>query len=528
MVIVIAGTTEPLFFQTRDRLIKTLRLESRPRDNPWRHISQPKLREDSHVMIRETLLQWNSPTATPEERRTVRITVMKHHRHLQNLIDVLRQVNVPNVPTLIIDDEGDQAGMNTLVNQGEESTTYRRLLALKAALPHHSYLQFTATPQAPLLISIVDVLSPSFAEILNPGIGYVGGAEFFLNQQNLVRDIPVNQIPAPNNLLNAPPATLLDAMRLFFTGVAIGYLQGQPDRNCKDRSGNPVLLIQAENDLPGTAAPLVLEHLCVIHLVNCRVQSGDQGEQQKTLSIIRCTDPDRAIHEYFLRCLHPIVASLPQSPSRDQISDAVQKLVDLFRRMADAPRKAAAGLWAELFVIARSSNPACLLAAWHAIPEEKFDFANGIDRLDVKAASGELRLHQFTLDQLRPAVPVRVLIASLMTERCAGGTSLNDLVDSIRARVADPDHLIRLDSAIAQTLGQDWRAMQQTRFDLQQAVQSLRFIDAATVPSVANPTPPEVSAVHFRVDLSQHPMPFPDASIQASGLFRAAVPCTEA
>ncbi len=232
MVIVIAGTTEPLFCQTRDRLIDALRLEIRPRNNPWRHISQPKLREDSHVMIRETLQQWNSPTATPEERRTVLITVMKHHQHLQNLIDVLRQVNVQNVPTLIIDDEGDQAGMNTLVNQGQESTTYRRLLALKAALPHHSYLQFTATPQAPLLISIVDVLSPGFAEILNPGAGYVGGAEFFLHQPNLVRDIPNNQIPSANNPLNAPPATLLEAMRLFFTGVAIGYLQGQPDRNC--------------------------------------------------------------------------------------------------------------------------------------------------------------------------------------------------------------------------------------------------------------------------------------------------------
>jgi hypothetical protein len=295
----------------------------------------------------------------------------------------------------------------------------------------------------------------------------------------------------------------------------------------KDTSGNPVLLIQADNALPGTAAPLILERLCVIHLVNCRIQTEDQGDQQRTLSIIRCTDPDRAVHEYFLRCLHPIVASLPQSPSRDQISAAVQKLVDLFRRMADAPRKALAGLWAELFVISSASNPACLLTAWHAIPEEKFDFANGMDRLDVKAGVGGIRLHHFTLEQLRPGAPVRVLIASLLTERSEGGTSVNDLVDSIRARVADPDHLIRLDSVVAQTIGQDWRAVQHTRFDLQQATQSLRFIDASTVPSVANPTPPEVSAVHFRVDLSQHPMPFPQALFQESGLFRAAVPYAE-
>src|SRR5437868_11572455 len=141
--------------------------------------------------------------------------------------------------------------------------------------------------------------------------------------------------------------SLPDLVQLFDTlsapsaNVGLGRFCAQPIPGylaCaigKDTSGNPVLLIQADNTLPGTAAPLVLEHLCVIHLVNCRVQTGEQSEQQKTLSIIRCTDPDRAMHEYFLRCLHPIVASLSQSPSRDQIIAAVQKLVDLFRRMAD-------------------------------------------------------------------------------------------------------------------------------------------------------------------------------------------------
>ena len=232
MVILIAGTKDNLFFQNRDRLINALRLECRPRNNPWQHISQPKIRDESHVAIRETLLQWESPTASPVERRTIVITVMKQHQHLQNLIDVLRQVDLQHATTLIIDDEGDQAGLNTLVNQGEESTTYRRLLALKAILPRHSYLQYTATPQAPLLINIVDVLSPDFAEILTPGDGYIGGAEYFIRRPNLVRDIPVAQIQTPNNPLNAPPPTLLDAMRLYFTGVAIGLITGQPDQNC--------------------------------------------------------------------------------------------------------------------------------------------------------------------------------------------------------------------------------------------------------------------------------------------------------
>ncbi len=232
LVIVIAGTSDILFNQNRDRIIEALQLESRPRSTPWRHISQPHVRQNSHVAIRDTLSQWHVPTAMPEERRTVLITVMKHYQHLQNLIDVLQQINFQNVPTLLIDDEGDQAGLNTKVNQADESSTYRRLLDLKAALPIHSYLQYTATPQAPLLINLVDVLSPNFAEILTPGAGYVGGADFFLHNPTLIRDIPVPQIPTNQNVLIAPPATLTEAMQLFYVGVAVGYLNGQPEDNC--------------------------------------------------------------------------------------------------------------------------------------------------------------------------------------------------------------------------------------------------------------------------------------------------------
>jgi hypothetical protein len=83
---------------------------------------------------------------------------MKNHRHLTNLIAVLNQLNLRGIPVLIFDDEADQAGLNNLINQGEESTTYHELRMLKEAVPHHTFLQYTATPQGPLLINLIDVL----------------------------------------------------------------------------------------------------------------------------------------------------------------------------------------------------------------------------------------------------------------------------------------------------------------------------------------------------------------------------------
>jgi hypothetical protein len=228
MVIVIAGTSVYLFGQSKQRLTRDLRLENRTERSPWRHIESPTLAGNADVVIRDTLVEWRDPRVPPEERKTLIITVMKHHQHLQNLTDVLDRLsaefNLEGVPSLIVDDEGDQAGLNTLVNQRQESTTYRRLLALKSRLPHHTFLQYTATPQAPLLINIIDVLSPRFAAVLTPGPGYVGGREFFVSGGGLVRTIPVGDIPTANNQLNAPPQSLIQAMQLFFLGVAAGIV----------------------------------------------------------------------------------------------------------------------------------------------------------------------------------------------------------------------------------------------------------------------------------------------------------------
>jgi hypothetical protein len=292
----------------------------------------------------------------------------------------------------------------------------------------------------------------------------------------------------------------------------------------KDVAGNPVLLVRAAAESDRSPSPRILEHFSVIHLGNCRIQLPRRGDEDQVLSVIRCTDADRTFQEYFLRSLYPIVAALPENPSRQQVSIAIDRLVDLFRQLTQSPRKTIAGLWAELFVIAHSTDPEALLTAWHAIPEEHFDFLDGIDRIEVKAACSAIRSHHFSLEQLRPPQGTRVLIASILLSPAEGGVSVAGLVDMIRTKLSNPELLIRLDGAIAQMVGQDWRAINAARFGLEQAIQSVRFLDAASVPCVSLPLPAEVTSVHFRVDLMHHPLSFPAHMMEQSQLFRMAIP----
>jgi len=225
MVIVITGMSKPLTDQSHDRLRRDLRLGLGGVFRPWQHFHNPGVQSGAPDRINDVLSDWDDPTVPKEERRTVLLTLMKNHRRLNNLIDALQRLRLEGVPTLIIDDEADQAGLNNLIREGQESTTYRRLRSLRQQLPRHTFLQYTATPQGPLLINIIDVLSPDFAAVLTPGAEYVGGQQFFTGNAPLVRVIPPLDIPTVARPMHEPPDSLLEAMRIFFLGVASGLVR---------------------------------------------------------------------------------------------------------------------------------------------------------------------------------------------------------------------------------------------------------------------------------------------------------------
>ncbi|RKG68034.1 Z1 domain-containing protein [Corallococcus terminator] len=127
----------------------------------------------------------------------------KNTSHLSTFVDFLRMVGAANHPALILDDEADQASLDTSVaarararakgkapaasavpsaifsktnvneRDGEEGFSIRQTLR------HHLYLQVTATPYALLLQNTDNPLRPLFTEVLEPGQGYTGGEFFF-------------------------------------------------------------------------------------------------------------------------------------------------------------------------------------------------------------------------------------------------------------------------------------------------------------------------------------------------------------
>lgn len=232
MVIVLAGTKKILAQQTRDRIKRDLRIEDDP-SRPWRAYHNPSAAVDL-TSIRGVLNLWSSSGSLPGMRQTIVITVHKNRQQLSRLRELLEQLDHDDLRTvLIVDDEADQASLNREVNQGTHSATYRAILELRHVLPSHTYLQYTATPQGNLLISFLDLLSPDFAAVLQPGRHYVGGPEMFGDRMGhyILETIPPHDIPDDDDPPDLPPPSLHRAMRLFLIGVADWAARGFPKVN---------------------------------------------------------------------------------------------------------------------------------------------------------------------------------------------------------------------------------------------------------------------------------------------------------
>ncbi|QMS91340.1 hypothetical protein HUN01_28470 [Nostoc edaphicum CCNP1411] len=155
----------------------------------------------------------------------------KDPRRLRDALNIVQLSNWQNQPVIIIDDEADQASLDTNINDQNKPTSSvnRAIVNLRDYLNSHTYLQTTATPQALLLQDSQSAFRPDFVIVTTPGTGYAGGNYFFGNSNfnnsdhiRLVPDIDLDRLRNSSSI----PDTVIQSMLVFFLGSAILRLQG--------------------------------------------------------------------------------------------------------------------------------------------------------------------------------------------------------------------------------------------------------------------------------------------------------------
>jgi len=224
VIIYFAGTKNNLLSQTTKRLRKDL-INNGINNHFYKIHENPTSKDVSK--IKNQLSISNQPT--------ILINVLKNYRHIDNLTRIFKDSQIQNIlgkqAVLVIDDEADQASLNGYAYKNSRSeeweeddytTTYSSIINLRSTIPNHSYVQYTATPQGPLLISMLDLLSPKHYTVLTPGKKYTGGKTFFRDMPGLVFIIPENEVyNSKRNALKYCPQSLIDAIQLHLIAVAI-------------------------------------------------------------------------------------------------------------------------------------------------------------------------------------------------------------------------------------------------------------------------------------------------------------------
>lgn len=226
LIILLAGTKQNLHEQTAERLSQDLQVERSGGLSPWALLENPQVSQASTVAQH---VQSMTGAGVPEQfRRAVVITVMKNPARLRRVTQLVKDlaqygVDVSSTPVLVVDDEADQAGLNAAVQDDEKeaTATYQAIVDLRAGLGRHTYLMYTATPQAPLLINLADVLSPDFVYVLRPGAGYTGGQYFFKDHRDtFARRLSNSAVETALSASAEPPEELKAALASYLLVLA--------------------------------------------------------------------------------------------------------------------------------------------------------------------------------------------------------------------------------------------------------------------------------------------------------------------
>lgn len=262
-----------------------------------------------------------------------------------------------------------------------------------------------------------------------------------------------------------------------------------------------------------------LNIISVLFNRKCKIQSiSDQKEFEGNFTVIKLASHNYELVRYFIEVIYLILVKLPSIPSNEELRLELTKVIGLFSNPPQFSKDSIIGLWAELFVILQASQPEYLLRAWHVNTDDKYDFNDSQNKLEIKSTSKQVRKHIFSLEQLNS--DSGLLIGSVYVVESGIGKSIFDLEDEIEKVILDSELHLKLKKLILATVASNIDGASKLFFDFSLAQQSLAFYDACIVPSIPKSSiPSEVSGVHFTSDLSEC-QPF-DFSNSDSELFNS-------
>jgi hypothetical protein len=262
------------------------------------------------------------------------------------------------------------------------------------------------------------------------------------------------------------------------------------------RLNNDFLLLLPSS--PGIQEPRIsLARMSIDFGLECKVHEAGVSRTE-SLTIIRFTSPDSDL-EYMIGEVVALLLNRAPRFKSDEIKLLINQLVELFKNLNQPSDSTILGLWGELFTICQSSNPEEAAKAWHATPQDRFDFSLNNCRVEVKTTRGP-RQHTFSFEQLVESPTVSILIASIIATESDNGVDVLQLTERTLSSVSNKDIQEHVLKVVMRTLGPNIQEDVLKKYDYASARLAMRFFDSKDVPQ-PTPPPPGVFQLRFKSDL---------------------------
>ena len=317
IVIIMSGNVTTLSSQTAERLSEALGSRNTQKiiNNPENSWSMENYLSNARIIVENFL-----NTKEPEDKKTLLVITHKNPARINHISDLFQNIGVlkDKIPTLIIDDEADHHSLNSkeflndlnaltekrikrmigkeiyqvidgdtlegiaeahsttveelkeineiekLPNVGSyilldyiQTVTHKTINDLRDNFKFHTYLGYTATPQAISLIPRVNELSPDFAHVIETGENYTGLDFFFPKKSNGIAVCSkhienLEEEDEYKNLVSGGeiPPSLEKAITYFVFSVALGLIENEHRDEKKNRSMiiHPHYLVEKHKD----------------------------------------------------------------------------------------------------------------------------------------------------------------------------------------------------------------------------------------------------------------------------------------
>lgn len=269
------------------------------------------------------------------------------------------------------------------------------------------------------------------------------------------------------------------------------------------KNGQPIFFIKCDNTTKSKTLDTNLEFISVQFNRQCQLVNQKKKKEEGIYTIILLKTDIEYLQEYFLKIVFVLLRNLSEKPLLKDLKIEIDKLINLFSKFTKPPLKTIQGLWAELLIIEQSKNPDYLIQSWHNSASDKYDFNDGIDKIEVKSTLKSRRIHSFSIEQLSPNKNSQLLIASIFTIETGTGTNVSDLIENIVNRIKDKNLSFRLNELAVLTLGKDFEKSFDVFFDYQFSLDSIQFYQSSDIPTIQqNNIPSNIMNVRFDCDLS--------------------------